>query len=175
MTPSNDEQHNRIMGSEVQEHSLPGIGMRYDLSSSGDSSLVVVIHHSGRRDLYVMDAARSNPKAVVELTDSQARTLGAVLGGAYFKPAVAEEIEAVIGELLIDWVTLPAGAPGEGQSIAELGVRKQTRMTIAAILRDHEPRIAPEPSEVLRAGDRLVVVGRQEDLPGFLDHVVGRG
>ena len=49
--------------------------------------------------------------ASVTLTDAQARTLGAILGGAYFKPAVVEEMEAVIGGLLIDWVTLPDGAP----------------------------------------------------------------
>ena len=33
--------------------------------------------------------------------------------------------------------------------------------------------MAPEPTEVLRAGDRLVVVGRQEDLRAFVHHVVG--
>ena len=51
------------------------------------------------------------PRASLTLTDAQARTLGAVLGGAYFKPAVVEEIEAVIGGLLIDWVTLRDDSP----------------------------------------------------------------
>jgi K+/H+ antiporter YhaU regulatory subunit KhtT len=46
-------------------------------------------------------------------------------------------------------------------------------MTVAAILRGSEPIVAPEPTEVLRAGDRLVVVGRQEDLRTFVHHVVG--
>jgi K+/H+ antiporter YhaU regulatory subunit KhtT len=45
-------------------------------------------------------------------------------------------------------------------------------MTIAAILRDHEPIVAPEPAEVLLPGDRLVVIGRPDDLPGFRRHVV---
>ena len=51
-------------------------------------------HRQGRR-----------PAAAVTLTDDQARRLGAILAGAYFKPAVVEEIEAVVGGLLIDWVT----------------------------------------------------------------------
>ena len=46
-------------------------------------------------------------------------------------------------------------------------------MTVAAILRGSESIVAPEPTEVLRAGDRLVVVGRQEDLRTFVHHVVG--
>ena len=41
-------------------------------------------------------------------------------------------------------------------------------MTVAAILRGRTPRSSrPSPTEVLRAGDRLVVIGRQEDLPAF--------
>jgi uncharacterized protein with PhoU and TrkA domain len=47
-------------------------------------------------------------------------------------------------------------------------------MTVVAILRDHEPLIAPEPAERLAAGDQLVVIGRQEDLGRFRRHVVDR-
>ena len=74
----------------------------------------------------------------------------------------------MVGGLLIDWVTLDRDSPGVGRTIAELEVRRRTRMTVAAILRDDVPIVAPEPTEVLRAGDRLVVIGRPEDLPGFL-------
>jgi TrkA domain protein len=156
---------------EVTECSLPGIGQRYDVRAADGASVTVVIHHSGRRDLYVLERG-DEPQAVVTLTDTQARTLGAILGGAYFKPAVVEEIEAVIGGLLIDWVTLDDASPGAGKSIAELEIRGRTGMTIAAILRDHTPMVAPEPTERLQPGDRLVVIGRQEDLPGFRRHVV---
>lgn len=156
---------------DVTEVALPGIGQRYDLRAVEGGSVTVVIHHSGRRDLYVLDGG-DEPQAAVTLTDSQARTLGAILGGAYFKPAVVEEIEAVIGGLLIDWVTLDEDSRGAGMTIAELEVRTRTKMTIAAILRDHVTLVAPEPTERLRAGDRLVVIGRQGDLPGFHRHVV---
>jgi TrkA domain protein len=161
----------RVVGADVTEVTLPGIGRRYDLRASEGGSVTVVIHHSGRRDLYVLD--NDEPKAVVALTDAQARSLGAILGGAYFKPAVVEEIEAVIGGLLIDWVTLGDRAPGVGRTIADLQIRTRTRMTVAAILRDQIPIVAPEPTESLRAGDRLIIIGRQEDLPGFHRHVVG--
>jgi TrkA domain protein len=161
----------RVVSGDVTEHALPGIGQRYDLLAVEGGSITVVIHHSGRRDIYVLDGDEE-PKASVVLTDSQARTLGAILAGAYFKPAVIEEIEAVIGGLLIDWVTLDENSPGAGKTIAELQVRSMTKMTIAAILRGHVPLVAPEPTEQLSPGDRLIVVGRQEDLPGFRRHVV---
>jgi TrkA domain protein len=163
----------RLLGADVTEVALPGIGQRYDVRVAEGGVLTVVIHHSGRRDLYVMDPHGDEPRAAVALTDVQARTLGAILGGAYFKPAVVEEIEAVIGDLLIDWVTVEETSPGAGKTIAELEIRERTRMTVAAILRDRVPLVAPEPTETLLPGDRLVVIGRQEDLPGFLRHVVG--
>lgn len=170
MTPP-DPKPKVVVTGEVTEVPLPGIGQRYDVLAVEGGPVVVVIHHSGRRDLYIL-SDRDEPDASVTLTDSQARSLGAILGGAYFKPAVVEEIEAVIGGLLIDWVTLDEASPGTGRTIAELQVRSRTRMTVAAILRNHVPLVAPEPTETLLAGDRLVVIGRQEDLPGFRRHVV---
>jgi TrkA domain protein len=135
---------------------------------------VVVVHHSGRRDLYVLPQERSDePAASFSLSDDEARRLGAVLGGAYFKPAVVADVEAVIGNLLIDWVTLRPDSPAADHSITELEIRQRTRMTVVALLRDEETILAPEPGETLQAGDRLVVVGRQEDLGAFLRHVVG--
>jgi TrkA domain protein len=162
----------RLTSLDVADQTLPGIGHRYELPVADGGRVVVVVHHSGRRDLYVFERGGDEPQAVVSLTDIQARTLGAILGGAYFKPAVVEEIEAVLGDLLIDWITLEEGSPGVESSIGELEIRRRTGITVAAILRNHVSLIAPEPSEVLLAGDQLVVVGRQEDLPRFLRDVV---
>jgi TrkA domain protein len=163
-------------GLDIFEVTLPGIGRRYTLPAAEGARVVVVIHHSGRRDLYAFPAAAAvdhAPAASISLTDDQARRLGAVLGGAYFKPAVVADVETVIGNLLIDWVTVRPDSPATDQSIAELEIRRRTRMTVVAILRDGTTVLAPEPDERIRAGDRLVVVGRQEDLGGFLGHVVG--
>ena len=53
-------------------------------------------------------------------------------------------------------------------------LRRQTRMTIVALVRHGAaPVIAPEPHERLEAGDRLIVIGRPEDLPDLVARVVG--
>ena len=165
-------------GLGVFEVALPGIGHRYTLPAADGGRVVVVIHHSGRRDVYVFAPGASvdqPPSATISLTDDQARRLGAVLGGAYFKPAVVADVETVIGDLLIDWVTVRADSQATGHSIAELEIRRSTRMTVVAILRDGATVLAPGPGERIRADDRLVVVGRQDDLGGFLRHVVEPG
>ena len=43
----------RLRRGEVGEQELPGIGRRYDLGDVEGGRLAVVIHHTGRRDLYV--------------------------------------------------------------------------------------------------------------------------
>jgi TrkA domain protein len=109
---------------------------------------------------------------VVELTDDQARRIGAILGGAFFKPAVVEEIERVVGEFIVDWVTLSEDAVAVGRSIGDLQVRRRSGMTVIAVVRGKKTITGPDPSEMLAAGDRLVVVGRREDLPKFVDLVM---
>ena len=156
----------------IDEYDLPGIGRRFELSDASGNRVSVVVHHSGRRDLYA--AGRKGVVAsTLSFTDDQARRLAAVLGGVYFKPAFVAQMEAIIGGLLIDWVTLRDDSPAAGHSIADLEIRRRTRMTVAAILRGDVSLVSPEPTEVLAGGDRLVVIGHPDDLPLFVTTVVG--
>ena len=157
----------------ISEQDLPGIGRRYEVITARGQRVVLIIHSSGRRDLYVMERNKEDPTCVVELTDDQARRIGAILGGAFFKPAVVEEIERIVGEFVVDWITLGEDAPAVGRSLADLQVRRQTGMTVVAIVRRKQTITGPDPGEQLMAGDRLVVVGRREDLPTFTQLVLG--
>lgn len=161
------------MNSDISEQDLPGIGRRYDLAGTDGERLSIVIHHSGRRDLYLSPASARAQPVTISLSDDQARRLGAILGGAYFKPAMSAQMEAVIGGLLVDWVTLRADSPGTGHSIRDLEIRTRTRMTVAAIVRGDTTIVPPDPTVVLASGDRLVVMGRPDDLGGFVAQVVG--
>ncbi|MGH2703417.1 MAG: cation:proton antiporter regulatory subunit [Actinomycetota bacterium] len=157
----------------VHEEELPGIGRKFEILVGRGDRVDVVIHHSGRRDIYVFERDAEEPRTVLRLTDDQARRLGTVLSGAYFKPAMVEEIEALIGEFAVDWVTLTDESPSTGKSINDLQVRKRTGMSVIAILRTGATITAPDPNEVLRSGDRLVVVGPQANLNGFLSFMLG--
>ena len=69
----------RLLQADVVEQELPGIGMRYELDAVEGGTVSVTVHHSGRRDVYVLDRRSGEPRAAVVLSDAQARTLGAVL------------------------------------------------------------------------------------------------
>jgi TrkA domain protein len=156
---------------QISEDELPGIGRRYTFGLADDQQVCVVIHHTGRRDLYLTADAEDDAR-VVSLEDDEARRLGAVIAGSYFTPAAVKRVEAAIGGLLIDWVTVRDGSAVAGRTIAEAEIRRQSRITVAAIIRGEESIVAPEPEEVVQVGDQLVVMGRSEDLPGFLDQFI---
>ena len=155
---------------QIQEDDLPGIGRRFTFTLPDDGQICVVIHHTGRRDLYFTEP--DGDAQVLSVDDDLARRLGAVIAGSYFTPAAAQRVESVIGGLLIDWVTVGEASPVAGRTIAEAEIRVRSRITVAAIVRGDQSIVAPEPEEEVRPGDQLVVVGRPEDLPGFLDQFI---
>lgn len=158
------------MSPDIDEQDLPGIGRRFEMATA-DGVVTVIVHHSGRRDLYC--TSERGDRVAVSMEDADARRLGAIIAGAYFQPAAVARVEAVVGGLLVDWVTLRRGGPADGRTIAELEIRRRTRMTVVAVLRGDETLLAPDADERLLGGDRVVVVGRPEDLDGLVALVNG--
>lgn len=73
------------MGKGVHIQVLPGLGTRYDVDlHSGGNRVSIVVSKDGSRHLYVFTGAGDDPAAVVELTEEQARKVGAVLAGTFF-------------------------------------------------------------------------------------------
>ncbi|KXK62788.1 potassium transporter TrkA [Micromonospora rosaria] len=73
------------MGKGIVSQDLPGIGTRYDVDlGSRSQRLSIVVRRDGVRDLYIFTSGSDDPVAVIELTDEQARKVGALLVGTYF-------------------------------------------------------------------------------------------
>jgi TrkA domain protein len=104
---------------------------------------------------------------VIALDDDEARQVGAVLGGAYERPKIVEDLEMALGELLIEWVPVPDNSPWIGKSLAESGFRARTGITVIAILREPEPIAGAQPEHVIERGDTLVVVGKAGQYAAF--------
>jgi TrkA domain protein len=146
---------------ELIETRLPGIGVKYGFRMSEGGRLAIVLHNDGTREIYFFRHEQADePSAVIRLDDDEARQLGAVIGGAYERPKIVEELEMALGELAIEWVPVPSGSPAIGKTLAECGFRARTGITIIAILREPEPVTGAQPDDIIADGDTLVTVGK---------------
>ena len=74
--------------------------------------MAIILHNDGDREIYFFrHEDDEDPAAVIRLDDDEARQLGAVLGGAYERPKIVEDLEMALGELLIEWVKVPDDSP----------------------------------------------------------------
>jgi TrkA domain protein len=152
---------------DLRETRLPGIGVKYVLPLGNGGRLTIILHNDGQREIYWFRRGDEEPRAVIALDDDEARQLGAVLGGAYERPKIVEDLEMALGELLIEWVPVPDTSPAIGRTLAECGFRARTGITIVAILREPEPIAGAQPSHVIEKGDTLVTVGKAGQYAAF--------
>lgn len=152
---------------EVHEHNLPGVGKKYAIKTLDGDRLTVIIHNTGHREIYHFQRGEDYPFYAVRLEDAEARKLGAILGGAYFQPPVAESMEMVLEQLSIEWVKVEDHSPLAGTTIADAAIRQRTGASVIAILRDGKAYPNPQPAHRVEAGDTLMVVGDREQVSRF--------
>jgi TrkA domain protein len=156
------------MTSELRETRLPGVGVKYTWLTAHGGRVTVILHNEGLRELYwFRHPDDEEPQAVIRLEDDEARQLGAVIGGAYERPKIVEELEMAFGELAIEWVPVPDTSPAIGRTLAECAFRARTGITIIAILREPESVAGAQPEDVIERGDTLVTVGKLGQYPAF--------
>jgi TrkA domain protein len=146
---------------DLQETRLPGIGSKFTLRLDVGGRLAIIAHNDGKRELYFFRRAEDDePSSVITLDDDEARQLGAVIGGAYERPQIVEDLEMALGELQIEWIAVPDDSPWVGKTLAECGFRAKVGITVIAILRQPEPVTGAQPSDTIERGDTLVTVGK---------------
>jgi K+:H+ antiporter subunit KhtT len=154
---------------DLRETRLPGVGVKYSMQLSNGGRLAIILHNDGQREIYffAQGGEDAEPAAVIPLDDDEARQLGAVIGGAYERPKIVEDLEMALGELSIEWVPVPDSSPAIGRSLAECGLRAKTGVTIIAILREPEPVSGAQPGDLIQVGDTLVAVGKAGQFAAF--------
>jgi TrkA domain protein len=153
---------------DLRETRLPGIGVKYGFRLDVGGRISLIQHNDGKRQLYWFRRADDEePSAVITLDDDEARQLGAILGGAYERPKIVEELEMALGELQIEWDPVPDASPWIGKTLAEAQFRAKSGITIIAILREPEPVSGAQPGDVIQQGDTLVTVGKAGQYRAF--------
>jgi TrkA domain protein len=152
---------------DIREHDLPGVGKKFAIQTSEGDRMTVIIHNSGVREIYHFKKGEDYPFHAIRLSDSEARKMGAVLGGAYFQPPVAESMDMVMEQLSIEWLKVEEGSPLAGKTIQESAIRRDTGASVIAILRDGKAYPNPQPGDRIEQGDTLMAIGDRQQVERF--------
>ncbi len=153
---------------DVLESDLPGVGKKYEIPVGGGSYFVIIVHNSGKREIYRRESEDTDSEKVFELTDREARTIGTVLEGAHFQPVRTDQVETMLGEgTLLEWFSVDPDSPLVGQTLEEAEIGRQTGVTVVVIQRDSEVIAGPGADTEIAVGDTLVVVGDRESCHEF--------
>ncbi|WP_078555324.1 cation:proton antiporter regulatory subunit [Bacillus alkalicellulosilyticus] len=153
---------------QVKVADLPGIGKKMSLITAEKSMIVLIIHHTGKRELYFFqDADDDEADFSINLTADETRELGAQLLGAVFQPIDADKMVLFKSQIVMEWIELKSESPLTEKTIGESEIRKRTGVSIVGIFRDSEVIASPEVSEKLKTGDTIMAIGKSEQIQQF--------
>jgi TrkA domain protein len=146
----------------IYESDLPGVGKKFEIELDDDTTLVIVIHNTGKRELFRREGDDDSVK-LFELSDKMSRQIGTILEGAYFQPIATDTTETMLDDdSLLEWVRVVESAEIVGQTLEELDFRVVTGASVVAIQRNDDTESNPGPETTIRADDTLIVIGTRE-------------
>ena len=148
----------------IEETPLPGIGVRRELRLATGRRVGVVTHRDGQTELIL--SRLDDPDACaasLPLSAEEASTLGQLLGSAQLIAELSAEQASVSG-VSTHQIMIRRGSSYAGRPLGHTQMRTLTGASIVALLREGNVVGSPRPSEVLRVGDMVVIVGTDDGL-----------
>lgn len=151
---------------DVNEVLLPGVGLRYEFTNHDGERIGIVARRTGDFELVVYRSTDPDTgQPFVRLNSEEAGTLAEVLGAPRMAERFADLTKEVPG-LIAAQVQVEPNTSCTDRELGHTRARTLTGASIVAIVRGSEVIASPTPSEVLRAGDVLVVIGTHGGIAG---------
>ena len=131
-----------------------------------------IVHDDGRRELYHFNNGEDDSASMVSMEDAEARLLAGIIGGMAYSPKSLENIEVVLGGLVIEWYKVGEGFACVGKTITEMNIRKLTGVTVLAVIeKNREKNINPGPDYQFTPDSTLIVIAERKNLKIFKDYI----
>lgn len=144
---------------ELFETPIPGVGVRFEFTSSRGDRIGVIVRRDSRRELLLYDRDDADSCSnVVALSGEESAALVELLGGTKVTERLSDLRHEVVG-LSIEWVTIAADKGLAGRTIGDGRIRTETGASVVAVVRGNESIPGPGPDFELQAGDVALVVG----------------
>ncbi|MFI2350399.1 cation:proton antiporter regulatory subunit [Streptomyces sp. NPDC019443] len=139
---------------------LPGIGVRYDLTTRDHRHVSVIAHRDGGRTLNAYERDDPDECALsLRLTAGEATALIDALMPSHHSPNLLHTTD--LG-LVAERVELSSVSYWNGRVLGDTRMRTETGVSIVAVLRRAEAIPSPGPEFRLAGGDTLIVIGTRE-------------
>ncbi len=147
-------------GPRLSSTPLPGIGVRYDLTTREQRRVSVVAHRDGARTFNAYQEDDPDACALsVRLTANEAGALIDAMMPTHHSPNLLYTTE--LG-LVAERIELPSVSYWNGRLLGDTHMRTETGVSIVAVLRRAEAVPSPKPDFRLVGGDILIVIGTRE-------------
>ncbi|MFZ3576791.1 cation:proton antiporter regulatory subunit [Virgibacillus sp. DJP39] len=144
---------------------LPGIGQKISMKTAEDDMLVIIVHHTGKRELYFFeDSDSEEADFAMDLTPEETRELAAQLLGATYQPADIEKMRMFKRQIIVDYIKIKEKSSLVDKTIEESDVRNKTGATIIGIVHGDDAIAIPETDTTLKPGDILMSIGKEEQI-----------
>ncbi|MFB1098305.1 MULTISPECIES: cation:proton antiporter regulatory subunit [Bacillaceae] len=154
---------------------LPGIGSKITLRTGEEGMVVIIVHHSGKRELYFFeDASNDEADFAMDLTADETRELGAQLLGATYQPVDTDQLKLFRKQIIVDYIELSESSEIANKTLGEAAVRSKTGVTVIGIIQGDETIAIPEPDTVLHPGDVLMSIGKKVQIDAMIDLCAGK-
>lgn len=161
---------------EISISQLPGIGQKISMKTREDQLLVIIVHHTGKREMYFFDEADNDEADYsIELSPDETRELAAQLLGATYQPGDIDKMRLFKKQIIVDYIKLKKTSPLANKTIEESDIRNLTGATIIGIVNGDDAIAIPEANEKLKPGDVLMAVGKDEQIAALSDLCQGEG
>lgn len=159
----------------VYETDLPGVGRKFEIDIGDGAQLVVVIHNTGKREVFRKPDPDADAEKVFEASNQLAQTIGSILEGAKFQPVeVDHEGTMLPGNTVLEWYNVGTDSAVANRPLGDGVVRAELDVLVVAIQRGEAILSSPGPETVVEPGDTLVVIGPQSDVLAF-EELVANG
>ncbi|GAA4966076.1 TrkA C-terminal domain-containing protein [Yinghuangia aomiensis] len=150
---------------------LPGIGVKYDLTTRESRHISVVAHRDGTRTVGVY--RDDDPDACAQslrLTEGESASLIDALMPAHHSPSILHTTD--LG-LVAERIELSAQGVWNGRVLGDTKLRTDTGVSIVAVLRRSGAVPSPTPDFRLAGGDTLILIGTREGVDAAAE-ILGR-
>ncbi|MER5299479.1 cation:proton antiporter regulatory subunit [Streptomyces lasiicapitis] len=139
---------------------LPGIGMRYDLTTREQQRLSVVAHRDGGRTLSAYRSDDPDACALsLRLSSGEAAALVDALLPTHQSPNLLHTTD--LG-LVAERIEVAGSSHWNGRVLGDTRLRTETGASVVAVLRRADAIPSPAPDFRLAGGDTLIVIGTRE-------------